>query len=363
MARGGQRAPQSGKVGRDVRWFSAAILATCVTVTGVGLALGFYLDHPRDPAPAVTSATEDAPRLALLPIAAVDTSTVPDAPSPSSSPTLAARAALELQSPPAEANLAPAPEAVPVSPPLAAETPPPTPAPERLATLAIEPLAGTSAPEPAPASRVAVARTAAIPTAPRHDAAGQYWVEYAVFAHERSAEHLRQALAALHLKTSVVATHTPEGRRLWRVRSPMAERGGVEADARRAEQKLGIKPLIHRTTPRRTTHAQYWVQFGAFPTIEPAVHLQRVLADNGVKASLRSARTSTGKPLFLVRVEGFPDRKLATLVGELGGSAAKVAFLVGRSPPSRHAAAHRTSVRGGIGSSLPPHRHVPRPGG
>ncbi len=364
MARGGRRAPQSGKVRPGVRWFSAAILVTCVTVTGVGLALGFRLDHPRDTAPAAMSAAEDAPRLALLPVAAADTSTVPDAPPRSSSPTLAARATLPVQSPPAEANFAPPPEAMPVSPPLPAETPPPTRAQEQLATLAaIEPLAGTSAPEPAPASRVAVARAATIPTAPRHDAAGHYWVEYAVFAHERSAEHLRQALAALHLKTSVVATHTPEGRRLWRVRSATAERSGIEADARRAEQKLGIKPLIHRTTPRRTTHPQYWVQFGAFPTIEPAVHLQRLLADNGVKASLRSTRTSTGKPLFLVRSDGFPDRKLATLVGELGGNAAKVAFLIGRSPPSRHAAAHHAKVRGAIGSSLPPPRHVPRPGG
>jgi hypothetical protein len=143
----------------------------------------------------------------------------------------------------------------------------------------------------------------------------------------------------------------------------MAARADAEADARLAQQKLGLKPLLHRAVPRGEPRAQYWVQFGAFPTIAPAVHLQQVLADNGVKASVRNARMSTGKPLFLVRSDGFPDRKLAMLVGELGGNAAKVTFLVGRSPPSRHAAGHYASPRGSAGSSLPRHRHAPRPDG
>jgi hypothetical protein len=287
MARGGRGAPQSPRVRRDVRWFSASIFVTCVAVTGLGLA-----------------------------------------------------------------------------PPVAAGTPPPTVAPDHVAALAaVEAQAGVSASEPASAWRVAAAGTVAIPAPPRGKATGGYWVEYAVFAHERSAARLRHALAALHLEASVVATHAPDGRRLWRVRSAMAERAGAEADARLARQKLGLKPLLHRAAPRREQRAQYWVQFGSFPTIAPAVQLQRVLADNGVKASVRNTRTPAGKPLFLVRSDGFPNRQLATLVGELGGSAAKVAFFVGRSPPSRHAAGPHAGARGAMGSSVPRHKQAPRPDG
>jgi cell division protein FtsN len=366
MARGGRRAPQSRSARRDVRWFSAAILATCVTVTGVGLAMGLYLDHATEAPLAPTKSADGSLPLAPVPVAAVDLAAVPDvvvaAASPSPQPTLEERAAPPLQSPPAETNLVAERKVVPPSPPTAVEVPRPALALEHIPPLAaIEPQAGTSASEPAATLRVA-ATAVAIPAPPRGNAARRYWVEYAVFARARSAEQLRHQMAALHLETSVVATHAPNGRRLWRVRSAMTERAAAEADALLAQQTLAIKPLIHRSAPRPAPRAQYWVQFGAFPTAVPAIHLQRVLADNGVKSSVRETRTSTGKPLFLVRSEGFSDRKLATLVGELGGNAAKVAFLVGRSPPVRHAA-HHAGRRSGTGSSLPPHRHAPRPGG
>ncbi|HEV2548295.1 MAG TPA: SPOR domain-containing protein [Stellaceae bacterium] len=336
----------------------------CVATTGLGLAMGLYLDHAVEepPAPAGSAESSAAP----LPVAAIDTLGAPDAVATSRSAFLALaleRAAPEAQLPPAETNL-PAGRTVLLPLLQAAEAPSPALSLKHLAMLAdIEPQAGTSAGEPMPILRVAAAATVAIPAPPRGKAAARYWVEYAVFARERSAEHLRDALAALHLETRVVATHAPDGRRLWRVRSALAERTGAEADARLARQRLGLKPLLHRTAPRSEPRVQYWVQFGAFPSIAPAVRLQQVLADNGVKASVRNIRTSAGKPLFLVRSDGFPDRKLAMLVGELGGSAAKVAFFVGRSPLRRHLAGHRAAPRGAAGSSLPHHRHAVPPGG
>jgi hypothetical protein len=366
MARGGRGAPQSRPVRRDVRGFSAAILVTCVTVTGLGLAMGFYLDHASRARSALAKTAENELPLAPLPV--VDTSPTSEvvAISPTSllGPVLEERDVPQVQSPLVEANLAAERAAVARLPAATAEVPSPTLSPEHLAMpAAIEPQAGTSVSELASASRVAAAGTMAIPTPPRGKAAGSYWVEYAVFAHERSAERLRRALAALHLETSVVATHAPDGRRLWRVRSAMAERADAATDARLARQKLGLKPLLHRASPRREPRAQYWVQFGAFPTMAPAVQLQRVLADNGVKASVRNTRTSAGKPLFLVRSDGFPNRQLAMLVGELGGNAAKVAFVVGRSPPIHHVAGHHGGARGAAGSSLPRHKHAPRPDG
>jgi sporulation related protein len=365
MARGGRRAPQPELASRDVRWFSAAILATCLTVTALGLAAGLYLDRATEAPPAIVKSDDGALPLAPLPVAAVDMAPMPDAvpaaPSSSRTPTRAEPAAPELQPPPIEADPIAERDVAPPSPTAAGGASPPISV-EHVTTLAaIEPQAGTSASAPTATVRVAAAITT--PALPGGDGARRYWVEYAVFAHERSAEQLRHKLATLHLETSVVATHAPDGRRLWRVRSAMTERAGAEADARLARQTVAIKPLIHRGAPRPAPPAQYWVQFGAFPTAAPAVQLQRVLADNGVKASVREARTSAGKPLFLVRSDGFPDRKLATLVGELGGNAAKVAFRIGRSPPVRHAAGHHASPRGGTGSSLPPHRHAPRPGG
>jgi hypothetical protein len=357
-------------VGRDARWFSGAILVTCVMVTGLGLAMGLYLDRAPEAAPAPAKSAGEALPLVPLPVVAVDVSAASDASvtsaNPSLVPALEEYVAPPVQSPPGETNPAAAESGATMRlPPPAAEAPsPPAFSPESLNTLAtIEPQAGTSEREPGSALRVAAAATVAIPAPPPSTATSRYWVEYAVFVHERSAQRLSHALAALHLETSVAATHAPDGRRLWRVRSAMAERAGAEADAGLAQQKLGLKPLLHRAAPRREPRAQYWVQFGAFPTIAPAVHLQQVLADNGVKASVHNARNSSGKPLFLVRSDGFPDRKLAMLVGELGGSAAKVTFFVGRSPPSRHAAGHHASPRGGVGSSLPRHRHAPRPDG
>jgi sporulation related protein len=367
MARGGRGAPQSRRVRRDVRWFSAPILVTCVAVAGLGLASGLSLDRAPEAPSALARAAEDALPLAPLHIA-LTAAAAPDAIASASSPVLALalgeRAAPQVELTSSDANLATEREPIPLSPAVAAEALPSTPAPDHVAALAaVEPQAGTSASEPTSAWRVAAAGAAAIPAPPRSKAAGGYWVEYAVFAHERSAARLRKALAAVDLKTSVVATHAPDGRRLWRVRSAMAERVGAEADARLAREKLGLKPLLHRAAHRREPRAQYWVQFGSFPTIAPAVQLQRVLADNGVKASVRSTRTSAGKPLFLVRSDGFPDRRLATLVGELGGSAANVAFFVGRSPPSRHAAGPHSGARGATGSSVPRHKQAPRPGG
>ena len=362
MARGGRGAPQSRFVRQDVRWFSAAILVTCVTVISFGLAMGLYLDGAPDGPPAPASSAGDA--LTPLPVAAVDTSSTADAiaasPSSPATPAVEPRAVPPVQSPLAETNLAAEPAAT-VAPPHAAAEAAPTLAAGHPA--AIEPQSGTSAAELASELRVALTATMAVPAPTHHSAAARYWVEYAVFVRERSAEHLRETLAALHVEARVVATHAPDGRRLWRVRSSTAPRASAEADARLARQRLSLEPLIHHAAPTRVRRAQYWVQFGAFPTIAPAVRLQQVLADNGVKASVRNTRTSAGKPLFFVRSDGFPNRRLAVLVGELGGSAAKVAFLVGRSSPSRQATGHRSSARGAVGSSVPHPSRVPRPGG
>jgi len=211
--------------------------------------------------------------------------TVATPPDPSLVPVLEEDVPPPVQSPPVGANLAPAESgAMTRLPPPPAEAPPPALSPESLNTLAtIEPQSGTSERELGSALQVAAVATVAIPAPPRSKATSRYWVEYAVFAHERSAQRLSHALVALHLGTSVVATHAPDGRRLWRVRSAMAARADAEADARLAQQKLGLKPLIHRAVPRGEPRAQYWVQFGAFPTIAPAVHLQQVLADNGLE--------------------------------------------------------------------------------
>jgi hypothetical protein len=368
MARGGRGAPQARVARRDLRWFNAAILVTCVTVAGLGVAMGLYLDRAPEAPPTPLNSAEGALALAPLPVAAVDLSEAADrVTGPSPSLALMPLEALPAQPAPSPAievaaSLAAVPAETPPSPGVAPESPPPAVSFAHFAALALaEPQAGTSAAGPASASELARATVPAIAPPPPVNVAAHYWVEYAVFARKRSAAHLRDALTGLQLETSVVATHAPDGHRLWRVRSAVAERAAAESDARLAQQKLGLKPLIHRSPSRRESRGQYWVQFGAFPTIAPAVRLQQVLAENGVKASVRNIRTSTGKPLFSVRSDGFPNRELATLVGELGGSAAKVTFIVGRSPASRHAASHRAGTRGAVGSSLPRHKHAPRP--
>jgi len=349
----------------DVRWFSAAILVTCVTVAGLGLAMGFYLDRAPEPVPPLASADDDI-ATAPLPVASIEPGPDNEHATPAIAVVAEPRPALE-PDPPSAAEPPPSeltPRAEPAEPGVAAEVPP-APADRPAAQLTtIEPEAGTPDTENTLLTPM-VARTAAMAIRPpRLDPAAAYWVEYAVFSRERSAQRLRQALAALHLDSNVVATHTPDGHRLWRVRSATLDsRARAEAGALAARQKLAIVPLIHRGTPGHVAPTRYWVQFGAFPTKAPAIRLQHALANYGVKATIRNTRMSSGKPLFLVRSEGFPDRRLATLVGELGGSAAKVAFVVGRDRPATQQGAPPSTSDRGVGSSSPRHTQRPPPGG
>jgi SPOR domain len=373
MARGGRRAPHP-VIRRDVRWFSAAILVTCVTVAGLGLAMGFYLDRAPDPAP---TPVESASHVAAVPSPVTVAERAPlsapavavaaePAPTPEPEPPSA------VEAPPSEPTPAIASTAAEPSPPasqpatlLAAEQAPPA-ADNHVAVelAAIEPAAGTTAAGDTLITPMVASIAATVIPPLRLTPAASYWVEYAVFSRERSAQRLRQALAALHLETVVVATHAPDGRRLWRVRSaPLDARAVADAAAVTARQKLAIVPLIHRGMPGGARPVQYWVQFGAFPTKAPAVRLQQVLADNGVKSTVRDARTSSGKSLFLVRSEGFSDRKLAVLVGELGASAAKVSFVLGRSGSVTRQRAPPGTADRAVGSSLPRRIHRPPPGG
>src|SRR5215469_3545623 len=107
MARGGRGAPQSWRAGPDARWFSGAILVTCVMVTGLGLVMGLYLDNPPEAAPAPAKCAEEA-RLVPPPVAAVDVSAAWDAvatsANPSLVPALEEHVAPPVQSPPGETN-------------------------------------------------------------------------------------------------------------------------------------------------------------------------------------------------------------------------------------------------------------------
>ena len=230
---------------------------------------------------------------------------------------LAAAAAVPLEPPPAERGALPAIE--PQAGGTRAESPPPA------QTALLEPPSGSPAPSAAPLALAPPPGQAAEPRP-----VTQYWVEYGVFAGQRYARRLQQALAEQGLDTRIVRTHTPQGRPLLRVRSEAtADLAAARAAAATAEGALTISTLVHRAAPSAAAATKHYrVQFGTFPTRQQAAQLKRDLSKGGVAATVSLVRGKGDKPLYFVRSLRLPDRLSATLLAARGREIAQVDGLI-----------------------------------
>lgn len=268
------------------------VVALSLGVAGFGIATAIYLEHPLRPAAPQSPQASDA------------------LPAPPHDPLAAAAA-------------------VPIPPEPAAGVLP-----------AIEPQAGSTAPQPAesaaleappPAAASAPAVSAALP-APRRGAESKsgYWVEYGAFAGERYARRLQQALSRQGLDAVIVATHARDGRKLLRVRSaPLTDLATARQAAAEAQRRLRLAALVHRGSPTAAPERHYWVQFAAFAKPKPAARLSRTLRRGGVAASVSSVRAASGKSLYLVRSPVVAGRAKALALGERGRLVAQTDFLIG----------------------------------
>jgi cell division septation protein DedD len=317
---------------RTLRWLGATLLALCLAVAALGLVTALYLDR------ALESSQSAAPALVPMPpSAALDPLAKGPAPQPETDND--ANLARDAIAAPADttAAMAAAPTVAPAAEPLVSPIEPDTLPDVAAATAAlatIEPRSGTSAtdaaePSPPPVAAMPDPRPRPGPSSPPIG----WSMEYGVFARDRAAKRLQQELARHGLEAFLVATHTPSGRPLLRVRSTLlADRPAAQAASATAARALGIAPLVHRARSIAQPEKQYWVQFGAFPRYQQATRLHTKLAAHGVATTVHSARTKSGKVLFLVRSTGYHDRALAVAAGLRGEAAAKVSFFVGERP-------------------------------
>lgn len=343
----------SRRPSRASRIFSALLLTLSLLATLTGLATAIYLERARDAADPTTLA-ETASPAAAAPI--VQTAAMPadqsaaDAASKTHDP-MAASAAI-----PAPPSIEPragaaAPAVSPARSPESPEHEPATSSPTIVAPPSPQVARLEVTPEP-PAPAVTRSPAATVDaheavTSPATIATTPYWVEYAVYTNARAAKRLQQTLSDQGLKTVIVATHTPDGRPLLRVRSGSElDYGAAKAASDNVRQALKLSALIHRGTPTReqdgapaavaresapSVSQGYWVQFGAFPHRPQAERLQQELARGGVATAVSTMRGTSGRTLYRVRSLNLPDRDSALAVAGRGREAGSTDFLVGQS--------------------------------
>lgn len=339
------------------RLISAGLLTLSLLVVLVGIGTAVYLEDARAPAPQQQAAAESLAAPPAVP--APQQQATAESPSPPAVPTLPAppphdplAAAAAPPSVPAPAPPAVTP-AAPRPAPVAVESVPPAPAPETATSLAlIEPQAGepaepaadagqTAPSETAPAQPAAPAEAAAPSTLPSAEPPPAYWVEYGVYVGKTYAQRLKQKLAEQGLESVVVRTRTPAGRPLLRVRSDHVTHAAALAASETAHRALKIRPLIHRdhrVPPSAAGIAVasaaprgYWVQYGAFAHRHNAQRLGHELTRHGLHAKVYFKRGTSGKPLYLVRSSGLPDRASAAQLAQRYRQIAAAGVLIGHS--------------------------------